>query len=395
MRARTRAAVLVSVCVLGAGCTSRDDPAASASAESGGPPAERDYWPTDGWRTADPGVHGFDADELAEVERLVDETYTSVRSILVVRDGALVYERYSDGVDASDGHDVRSVTKSVVSALVGIALADGFIESLDQAVGELLADHLPPDADPRMAGVTVRQLLSMTSGLPADDPTIAGDPTISDEISRSSDPIRASLGLPLSARPGAQWAYSNATSDLLAVIVADATGSSLLDFARKRLFGPLGIETAEAYEPAVAGWPPTAEQIERFEASAVAWPTDAQGYHWGSGGLKLPARDLAKIGFLYLNEGRWAGEQIVPADYVRASTTPGDASTGSRDSYGYQWWITRDVEPEAYSARGYGGQVIEVVPGLDLVAVVTADPEVPRGDGHTLVYNFVVPAAED
>jgi CubicO group peptidase (beta-lactamase class C family) len=362
--------------------------------EATGPP-ERDYWPTDGWRTAEPEDHGFDADELAEVERMVAEAYTSVRSIVVVRNGVLVYERYWQGLDADDGHDVRSVTKSVVSALVGIALDSGAIDSLDSTVGDLLGDHLASDADPRTAGVTVRQLLSMTSGLPADDPTIAGDPTVFDEISRSTDRIRACLSLPLAARPGAQWAYSNATSDLLAAIVADATGRSLLDFARERLFGPLGIETDDAYEPAVVGWPPTAEQIERYQASAVAWPTDAQGYHWGSSGLRLPAQELAKIGFLYLNEGRWAEDQIVPADYVRESAAPGDLSTGSRDSYGYQWWIARDSGPRAYSARGFGGQVIEVVPELDLVVVVTSDPEVPRGDGHTFASTFIVPAAED
>jgi CubicO group peptidase (beta-lactamase class C family) len=185
------------------------------------------------------------------------------------------------------------------------------------------------------------------------------------------------------------------STDLLAVIVAEATGRSLLAFARDRLFGPLGIDTADAYEPVVTGWPPTEQQLERYQASAVAWLRDARGYHWGGTGLRLPARDLAKIGFLYLNGGRWDGDQIVPAGYVRESTAPGPLSTGSRDSYGYQWWIADHPRHGAFSARGFGGQVIEVVPGLDVIAVVTADPEVPRGDGHTLVDTFVVPAVED
>ena len=392
-RRGTRIGVLTLVGVLALGCTDGASP--SASGEGGGPPADREYWPTAGWRTEDPADHGFDAAELAEVERLVAESYTSVRSILIVRDGVLVYERYWNGVDADDGHDVRSVTKSVVSALVGIALADGAIDGLDETVGKLLGDHIPPEADPRMADVTVRHLLSMTSGLPADQTGIAGDPTILPEIEQSPDRLRAGLSLPLAAAPGVQWAYSNVTSDLLAAIVAEATGRSVLDYARERLFGPLGIDTDGAYEPVVVGWPPTPEQIERYAASTVAWPTDAQGYHWGASGLRLPARDLAKIGYLYLNEGRWEGDQIVPADYVRESTTPGGKSTGSRDSYGWQWWIARDSGPPAYSARGFGTQVIEVVPSLDLVAVVTGDPEVPRGDGHTLVSTFIVPAAED
>ena len=389
-RGARRAAALALAGALAVGCSGGRGPGTY-----GGPPVERAYWPTVDWRTADPADHGFDAEELAEVERMVEENYTSVRSILVVRAGLLVYERYWQGLDAGDGHDVRSVTKSVVSALVGIALADGAIQSLDQTVGELLGDHVPPEADPRVADVTVRHLLSMTSGLPADDTSIAGDPTIFGEVHRNPDRVRAGLSLPLAAAPGLRWAYSDVSADLLAVIVAEATGRSVLDFARERLFGPLGIETDGAYEPVVVGWPPTPEQLERYQASAVAWPTDAQSYHWGASGLRLPSRDLAKIGFLYLNEGRWDGDQIVPADYVRESTAPGDTSTGSRDSFGWQWWIARDSGPRAYSARGFGGQVIEVVPGLDMVAVVTGDPDVPRGDGHTLVYDFVVPAAED
>ena len=90
----------------------------------------------------------------------------------------------------------------------------------------------------------------------------------------------------------------------------------MLDFSRERMFGPLGIQTDGAYEPVAVGWPPTPEQIERYQASAVAWPTDAQGYHWGASGLRLPARDLAKVGFLYLDEGRWDGDQIVPAGHA-------------------------------------------------------------------------------
>jgi CubicO group peptidase (beta-lactamase class C family) len=390
-RGSVRAAVLTFAYVLVVGCTGGAD---RPAAEAAGPP-ERDYWPTDDWRTADPADHGFDAEELAAVEGMVDEAYTSVRSILIVRDGFVVYERYWQGLDAADGHDLRSVTKSVVSALVGIALADGSIESLDQTVGELLADHMPADADPRMATVTVRHLLAMTSGLPADDPSSGGDPAVLDRIDQSPDRARASLQVPLTAEPGSRWAYSNVSSDLLAVIVAETTGRSVLDFARERLFGPIGTSLDGAFEPIVVGWPPTPEQIEQYQTSRVAWPQDAQGYHWGSAGLRLATRDLASLGYLYLNGGARDGDQIVPADYVRDSTAPGETPTGAVEDYGWQWWIPEAGDHGAFFARGHGGQVIEVVPDLDLVVVVTSDPEVPRGDGHGLVDNFIVPAAED
>jgi CubicO group peptidase (beta-lactamase class C family) len=380
--------VAVVGCLLAAGCT---DTANAPEPGVSGPPPERDYWPTDGWRTADPADHGFDSDELAALESLVTDPYTTVRSVVIVRDGYLIYEHYGRGLEATAGHDIRSVTKSVVSALLGIALADGSVDSLDRTVGELFGDRVPAGADPRTAGVTVRHLLSMTSGLPADDRSLGGDEKVIQQIEGSPDSVRAILGLPLAAEPGSMFAYSSLTSDLLSVIVADATGKSTLDFARERLFRPLGIHTENAYAPVVVG-PPTREQIEEYDRAATAWPADPQGYQFGGGGLKLPARDLAKFGFLYLNEGRWEDEQIVPADYVRASTTPGEVSTGRGEEYGWQWWITR--AGDGFFARGYGGQVIEVVPHLDMVAVVTCDPEVPRGDGHGLVTGFILPAAE-
>ena len=138
-------------------------------------PIARDYWPTAGWRTAESRIQGVDAAQLAQVEGQVGSAFPQVRSVLVVRHGYLVYEHYWHGLDQTSGHDMASVTKSVVGALVGIALAEGRIESLDQTVGALLPAQLPADADPRFAGVTVGQLMTMTSGLASDDATLDED----------------------------------------------------------------------------------------------------------------------------------------------------------------------------------------------------------------------------
>lgn len=388
-RGTVRSAVLVLVSALAVGCTSgAQDPAAGDRR-----PADRDYWPTAAWRTAPPEEHGLDAGEVRLLDQTVVDAYPTVRSVLIVRDGYVIFEHYRQGLDAMDGHDVRSVTKSVVSALVGIALADGSIESLDQTVGTLFADRLPADADPRMADVTVRQLLSMTSGLPGDDPSLGGDEDVFERIEQEDDWVRAILGLPLAAAPGSRWAYSSATSHLLSVLVADATGDSTLDFARDRLFGPLGIDTSAAY---VSVGLPTPEELEQYSREPVAWPADPQGYNFGGAFLKLPARDLAKIGYLYLNEGRWDGEDVIPADYVRTSTAPGQVETTAEGDYGWQWWVQPARGHDAYFARGYGGQVIHVVPELDLVTVVTADADavIPTSTVG-LVTQVVVPAAAD
>jgi CubicO group peptidase (beta-lactamase class C family) len=132
--------------------------------------------------------------------------------------------------------------------------------------------------------------------------------------------VRHILGRPLDSAPGEAAAYSNATSHLLSAIVADATGQSTLAYARAKLFGPLGIATDNALEQTISHWPLTPAELGAYEQAPVAWPKDPQGYHVGGSFLRLPARDLAKLGYLYLNGGRWDGAQVVPAEYVAAST---------------------------------------------------------------------------
>jgi CubicO group peptidase (beta-lactamase class C family) len=378
-------------CVLAAACTSPVREEATATSAASPSPIQRDYWPTAGWRTAAPDQQGMNPAVLDDLNTVVPNFYPQVRSVLVIRHGYLVYEGYWHGFTASDGHDSRSVTKSFVSALVGIALRDRHLESLDQTVEELLADHLPANADPRLRQATVKQLLAMTSGLASDDSSLGGDDKIWDRMARSRDWIRHTLGRRLESNPGERFAYSSATSHLLSAIVADATGQSTLAFARAELLGPLGIATDHALELTINHWPVTKAELETFEKATVAWPRDPQGYHLGDGFLKLPARDLAKLGYLYLNDGRWDGTQVVPADYVRASTQPqSDPDTG--DHYGYQWWVNDNYGYDTFRAQGYGGQLIYVIPKLDLVVVITSDPNQERNDAGNLVWTTIVPA---
>jgi CubicO group peptidase (beta-lactamase class C family) len=385
-------------CVLAAACTSPDrqeatatTQEATATSQAAAAPIQRVYWPTAGWRTAAPAEQGMDAAILDDLDAIVPAGYPSVRSVLVVRHGYLVVERYRQGIEASDGHDVRSVTKSFVSALVGIALRDRQLQGLDQTVEELLADHLPATADPRLRRVTLKQLLTMTSGLAGDDASLGGDDRIIERMFQSPDWVRHILGRRLDSTPGEDAAYSSATSHLLSAIVADATGQSTLAFARAKLFGPLGIAADNALEQTDRHWPPTPAQDEAYERASVAWPRDPQGYHFGFGGLRLPARDLAKFGYLYLNGGRWDRTQVVPADYVAASTRP-QSEPGGPGDYGYQWWVTNETGPGSFRAQGYGGQLIQVIPELDLVVVVTSDVNQESRDPSRLVRAVIVPA---
>jgi CubicO group peptidase (beta-lactamase class C family) len=308
----------------------------------------------------------------------------------------VVYERYWQGMTAANGDNLYSATKSVVSALVGIALGEGKLKGLDQPVGALLARHLPPDADPRVARVTLEQLLTMTSGLAGDDPSLGGDPYVSQRQGASRDWVAHILGRRLETTPGSSFAYSSATSQLLSAIVADSTGQSTLAFARDRLFGPLGIHSAEAPTPVFVEHPSPAA-LTAYERAPVAWPTDPQGYQLGFSGLKLPSRDLAKVGYLYLNGGRWDGRQVIPADYVAASTQPHSTPPpdGPGESYGYQWWVTSQARHPSFLAHGYGGQLLQVVPDLDLVVVITSDATQNRNDARALVGQAIIPAVTD
>jgi CubicO group peptidase (beta-lactamase class C family) len=379
-------------CVLAAACTSPGSHQATATSRASGSRIERDYWPTAGWRTAAPDQQGMDPAVVGELDAKVPDRYPQVRSLLVVRHGYLVYERYWQGVAPSDGHDVRSVTKSVVSALVGIALRDRHLQGLDQTVGELLAEHLPATADPRLRQVTLKQLLTMTSGLAGDDSSLGGDDQLFDRLFQSRDWVRHILSRRLVSKPGAEFAYSSAGSHLLSAIVADASGQSTLGFARTQLFGPLGIAADHALEPTIRHWPPTQAELAAFGQAPVAWPRDPQGYHFGGAFLKLPARDLAKFGFLYLNGGRWDRTQVVPAEYVAASTRPQSEPSRGPGDYGYQWWVTNETGHDSFRAMGFGGQLIQVVPELDLVVVITCDPDQERSDAPNLVGETIVPA---
>jgi CubicO group peptidase (beta-lactamase class C family) len=382
-------------CLLVAACTGPNGRQATAtSRQPSAGPSQRDYWPTAGWRTAMPNQQGMDPQVLDDLDTQVPERYPQVRSLLVVRHGYLVYERYWHGFDAADGQELHSITKSITSALVGIAVGDHKLKSLDQTVGELLAPHLPKHPDPRLRKVTVRQLLTMTGGLPGDDQPTGGDVRLSQRLFRSRDWVGHILGRPLATTPGSSFAYSNASSHLLSAIVADASGQPTLAVARAKLFGPLGIDSDHAFQPRAVK-PPTPAQVRAYQQAAVAWPRDPQGYHFGFGETKLPARDLAKFGYLYLNGGRWDGTQVVPADYVRASTQPHVelSRLGPGGGYGYQWWTKSMNLHASFVAVGIGGQRILVIPDLDLVVVITTDAQQQREDAEDLVGQTIIPAA--
>jgi CubicO group peptidase (beta-lactamase class C family) len=300
---------------------------------------------------------------MTDVERIFEASntggYDNVRAVVVTVDERPIVERYYRS-SAETTSNVFSVTKSVMSMLIGIALDNGDLQGLDQTLAELLpsyADSMAPEAQ----SITLRQVLTMTSGLPSD---LDIDP----QLLASDDWVTTILAEGPSQPPGEVFSYSSDGSHLLSAILVEATGVSVLEYARRHLFDPLGIDTKPAAEPVMRDY-----QIDGYDEAGFAWPRDPEGLHTGWCCLKLTARDMVKFGQLWLNGGIWDGTQVVSADWVAASTRP-HVATGEppADHYGYQWWVTEADGHPAYAAVGYAGQLVEVVPALDLVVAVSS-----------------------
>jgi len=287
--------------------------------------------------------------------------FVNIRSVRVQVDGTSRLEYYRDGADASSHLHVFSVTKSVVSILIGIAIAEGKITGTDGTLAELLPDHAA-DMTKVQRRITLEQLLTMSGGLP-DDAQF--------DHSRFEDSVENILDLPLQAPPGEEFIYSNVGAHLVNAVLAEAVGESPLEYGRRVLFDPLGIETEPAYvrpESDLGG-------SAAFQAADFAWATDADGVNNGCCMLRLTADDMVALGQLYLDQGRVGNRVVVPAEWVRASTQPSETDL----AYGYLWWLTefRGGRP-AVAAMGAFGQVIMVVP--DLRAVITVGSAMPEGE---------------
>jgi len=289
----------------------------------------------------------------------------NIRAVLVTVDRRPLVQFYRASTPMQT-HDVHSVTKSVVGTLIGIALSEKKLHSLSDTLATLLPEHRK-EMGTAVASITLRQLLTMTAGLPA-DPANGPPASLS-----GPDWVAKTLRNGTVAPPGSVFAYSSAGSHLLSAVLTRAVGMSVLDYARPRLFEPLGIDTRNAFEPRTSG----EEASAQYDRADFAWPQDLTGIQFGFGGLKMAPRDLTKVGQLYLDGGRWDGRQVVPANWVKEATSTQVKTQGPgfafSEGYGYQWWVTRERGHHAYAAIGFGGQMVEVIPDMRLVLVTAAE----------------------
>jgi CubicO group peptidase (beta-lactamase class C family) len=313
------------------------------------------------WPESSPAEAGLDTAALTRLDAHIAARLPHVRSFLVARRGRLVFEKYYGGAFSEELQNIQSMTKSISSALLGIALRKRQIASLDGKVLDYFPEYRSAISDPRMADVTIRHLLTMSSGIEA----------ITGSFDRVlANPIPDILRRPLLHAPGAAFRYSDLDAHLLGGVLTKAAGMPVLEFAQRELFGPLGIQ--------------------RF-----IWYGDNAGIR--SGGLSglWRARDVLKLGELYLRKGNWNGAQLISPEYVADSTVlhaTGDFF-GERARYGYMWWIADIPGYDAFYARGYGGQYLMVIPKLALVVLCTSDWRQPEYPSHyALVEKFLLPS---
>lgn len=307
------------------------------------PPVPMDYWPTEGWRTSTPELQGIDSSRLVKMMEYVQKKDKHIDSITIIRNGYLVADAYFYPYQKDFKHILHSCTKSVTSALVGIAIDKGYILSIDQPVIEFFPDRSFDNLDANKRAMTLKHLLTMSSGLECRDSYKYRWAGLF-ELIKSDDWTQHVLDLPMSNPPGEEYEYCNGVSFILSAIIQKSTGMRTLDFANQYLFSPLGI-------------------------TDVKWDASPQGIDVGWGKMWLKPHDMAKFGLLYLNKGRWNGKQIVSESWVEASTQ-GHVKDGEVfDRYGFQWRID---DNGFYMAAGHGGQFIYIVPEKNLVVVFTS-----------------------
>ena len=352
-------------------------------------PAQNAAWPTEGWPTSAPEAQGLHPKPLYQLDRAIREgTYGYVDRMVVVRNGELVVnERYDqdyaavsqghEGIlgcgantcddDAAlhefnyyhpdwhpyyqgrDVHSLQSVTKSVAATLIGVAIHRGDIGGLEAPLLSFFEDYDLSGVDESLYEATLDDLLTMRSGIEwheTDRPIDSTNTTF--QLEASEDWIQFTLDQPMDAAPGEKWAYNSGGSHLMSGIIKHATGQYVDAYAEAHLFGPLGIRDYH-------------------------WKTTPVGYPDTEGGLYLEAEDLAKIGLLYLRDGVWDGQRLLPEGWVEAATARHVVRVFPNGwSYGYQWWrLDRDGTP-VWAGLGFGGQHLLILPEYDLIGVVNS-----------------------
>lgn len=339
----------------------------AASATAGPAAAQPAYWPDTEWRTSTPEAQGIDSAPILGMLQEIRKKNLNIHSVLIVHHGYLVTEVYFPPYTPEIRHPMHSITKSVTSAMTGIAIRDGHIKNVQQKVLDFFPEIAKETKDKYLKALTLEHLLTMSAGFNTN--------TLPDFTGRDAGFDAAAYILTHSNilwKPGETFFYDSGLPHVVSAVMQKTSGRTLSAYAQAELFEPLGI-------------------------ADFSWQSDPQGVTYGYSGLSLRPRDMIKLGYLYLHSGEWNGKQIISPEWVQVSTarhleTKGLMNAAEDDGFGYYWWFDSFG---GYSAHGHGGQYVFVLPKLDMVVGFTAgipDSEFP--EPHRLLQAYLLPAAQ-
>lgn len=323
------------------------------------PTNDREYWPTENWQKSEPDAGVINVDRLINLESTIKSQYRNMNGIVIVHRGNLVYEKYFNGYGPDDTHHLASVTKSVISGLVGIAIDQGLINSVDEKVITFFPEYSPAMQDFQKKAVSIRHLLTMTAPIASKSTSMCGNEAL-DRLRRQKNWVNYILNQLGRHGTLGEFQYSTAGSHLLSAILTKTTGMSARAFANQVLFNPIGMRE-------IPDQPMQSFRLEDvFSNHLEGWIKDPQGHNTGGWGLALSPRDMARFGYLFLNQGYWDGKQIISQQWVKESVK------SNENEYGYLWWLRKINDLETFSALGSGGNVISCIPEKDLVIAIAS-----------------------
>jgi CubicO group peptidase (beta-lactamase class C family) len=337
------------------------------------PEIKRNYWPTAEWLCDSIDKHGISLDKMNIVDSLANSD-NSLRSLLVVKDGFIVFEKYYNEGGIDESTEVWSVTKAFTSALIGIAIDQGYIDSPEKLVTEYLSEY------PAFNDISIRHVLTHTTGLNWDE---------SNQQSwiQSEDWIEEALSRGFFTSPGKTLLYSSANSHFLSKLIKNSTGKTPGEYANDNLFNPLGIKFIPSnQQERYSDWQELHSPIPN------SWRQDNNGLEIGAFGLHLTARDMAKFGFLYLNKGVWQEKTLISESWVEKSTIDYVHRT-ENFGFGFHWIIIKRHNQLCFEADCWGGQMISVIPALDMIVVIKCDEINPRNNESYNILESVIKAA--
>ncbi|GGH31890.1 serine hydrolase domain-containing protein [Paenibacillus segetis] len=316
------------------------------------------------WPESTPSEQGMNQERLTQAEEQILSNHRRIDSLLIIKNGYLVYEKYFNGKSGEMTTGVFSITKSIISALTGIAIEQGYITGTDQKLSSVLTE-MSKQSDSQKMNITIHDALTLSGGLASVDDDF-------ENWIQSPDYLQFAMDKPMVSDPGTVFKYSTGLPHMLSVILTRTTGMSTKEYADQNLFGPLDIVNYQ-------------------------WQQDSTGMYNGGTNLSMLPRDMAKLGYLYLQHGKWRGEQIIPEAWVDESTRK-QINVDADNDYGYLFWLKMMSDGQgnkisAYEAVGYGGQHIRVIPELNTVVVITsniASSEV--SDPNELMEKYILPA---